>query len=249
MKIWTSEHVFNHPWQTVIQGQFRKYPNPHNPAVTGVDVFNRHVTDGVLHSHRIVTSSWGFPSWVIPIVGGDGSGHAYEYSSVDPVSRMMRMRTRNLSLSNVVTMEETMSYTPHPQDPTKTLLKQETEVTVRGLPLCNYLENVIVNTATSNASKGRQAIDWIVAKIGVECGSIQTEVSRVMQTVEQKLERLGSECDTIQTEVTNRVKTSVEESLVTPAKRSLEEMQKDLKKIGSMACPPMLHAEESNKTD
>ena len=58
MKIWTSEHVFNHNWDTVVQSQFRKYPNPHNTAVLGTDVYDRRVDPktGILHSHRIITS-------------------------------------------------------------------------------------------------------------------------------------------------------------------------------------------------
>ena len=57
MKIWTSEHVFNHSWETVTQGQWQKYPNPHNQAVLGTDVVDRRVVDGVLHSHRSVSQS------------------------------------------------------------------------------------------------------------------------------------------------------------------------------------------------
>ena len=71
MKIWTSEHVFNHNWETVSEckleliktkllylslkvtiGQWQKYPNPINQAVVGTDVVDRKVVDGVLHSHR-----------------------------------------------------------------------------------------------------------------------------------------------------------------------------------------------------
>jgi hypothetical protein len=32
MRIWTSEHIFNHSWETVTEGQWQKYPNPHNQA-------------------------------------------------------------------------------------------------------------------------------------------------------------------------------------------------------------------------
>ena len=58
MKIWTSEHVFNHNWDAVVTSQFRKYPNPHNTAVLGTDVYDRRVDPetGILHSHRIITS-------------------------------------------------------------------------------------------------------------------------------------------------------------------------------------------------
>nr|CAH7739923.1 unnamed protein product [Callosobruchus chinensis] len=63
MKIWTSEHIFNHPWETVATAAWRKYPNPHNTAVIGTDVIERKVVDGELHTHRLVSSIWYFPRW------------------------------------------------------------------------------------------------------------------------------------------------------------------------------------------
>jgi hypothetical protein len=47
----------------VAQAAWRKYPNPMNPAVIGTDVVDRKVVDGVLHTHRLVSSKWGFPRW------------------------------------------------------------------------------------------------------------------------------------------------------------------------------------------
>lgn len=54
---------YSHPWETVATAAWRKYPNPHNPAVIGTDVIERKVVDGVLHTHRLVSSKWYFPSW------------------------------------------------------------------------------------------------------------------------------------------------------------------------------------------
>lgn len=56
-------NVYSHPWETVAQAAWRKYPNPMNPAVIGTDVVDRKVVDGVLHTHRLVSSKWGFPGW------------------------------------------------------------------------------------------------------------------------------------------------------------------------------------------
>ena len=65
MKIWTSEHVFDHPWETVTTAAMQKYPNPMNPSVVGVDVLDRHVDpSGKLHSHRLLSTEWGLPSIV-----------------------------------------------------------------------------------------------------------------------------------------------------------------------------------------
>lgn len=55
----------SHPWDTVIKAAMRKYPNPMNPCVVGVDVLERSVDGrGRLHSHRLLSTEWGLPSLV-----------------------------------------------------------------------------------------------------------------------------------------------------------------------------------------
>jgi len=34
-----------------------------SPGVIGTDVVERKVVDGVLHTHRLVSSKWYFPKW------------------------------------------------------------------------------------------------------------------------------------------------------------------------------------------
>lgn len=53
----------SHPWETVATAAWRKYPNPHNPAVIGTDVVERKVVNGVLRTQRLVSSIWYFPKW------------------------------------------------------------------------------------------------------------------------------------------------------------------------------------------
>lgn len=168
MKIWTSEHTFNHPWETVAQAAWRKYPNPMNPAVIGTDVLDRRVVDGVLHTHRLVSSKWGFPRWAQTILGNPSVCYASELSEVDPGTRQMTLKTRNLSFCRYIAVDEKLSYSPHPQDPSKTLLKQEAVVTVQGVPLHSYVEDLLANKISLNAGKGRQAIEWVISKINTE---------------------------------------------------------------------------------
>lgn len=47
---------------------------------------------------------------------------------------------------------------PHPQDPNKTLLKQEAVVTVEGVPLNNYVEDLLTNRISLNAGKVNYAL-------------------------------------------------------------------------------------------
>jgi hypothetical protein len=52
----------SHPWDTVIKAAMRKYPNPMNPCVVGVDVLERGVDSrGRLHSLRLLSTEWGLP--------------------------------------------------------------------------------------------------------------------------------------------------------------------------------------------
>merc|ERR1712008_519462 len=160
-------------------------------------------------------------------------------------------RSKNMSFCNVVNMEEKMIYTPDPEDPNRTLMKQETVVTVQA-PLTSYMEGIIVNTVTSNSSKGRAAIEWIVEKLGNECRALSLSSS---------LEKLKSEYVDL--------KHQVAESIINPARQSIEELQGELKidlerlskfelaKLGSLELaklrelqlslpsPPTLKAEEN----
>uniref|UniRef100_A0A0A9Y4A5 Protein slowmo n=1 Tax=Lygus hesperus TaxID=30085 RepID=A0A0A9Y4A5_LYGHE len=173
MKIWTSEHTFNHPWETVAQAAWRKYPNPMNPAVIGTDVVERSVVDGVLHTHRLVSSKWGLPSWVQRLIGPANICYASERSVVNPNEKCMTLKTRNLTFGKYVAVDEMVKYTPLPGDPSKTLLTQEAVVTVQGVPLNSYMEDLLTNTIMSNANKGRQAIEWVIDKLDREVTEIR----------------------------------------------------------------------------
>lgn len=217
MKIWTSEHVFNHNWETVTQSQWRKYPNPHNTAVLGTDVIERHVdTNNVLHTQRIITSDWNLAQWVQRLVGANRTAYGFEYSTVDPKNRIMNLRTRNLTFCNWVSMDENMSYIPHPEDPSKTMLKQETVVSVQGVPLTSYMESIIVNTVSNNSGKGRKAIEWVTEKLGTETKNLSTSLDRIKYEIVD-------------------LKNVVEDRLIATAKASIDELQRDLRKIH----PPM----------
>ncbi|XP_060026221.1 PRELI domain containing protein 3A isoform X3 [Lagenorhynchus albirostris] len=99
MRVWSSEHVFGHPWDTVIKAAMRKYPNPMNPSVVGVDVLERSVDSrGRLHSHRLLSTEWGLPSLVRAILGTSRTlTYIREHSVVDPVGKKMELCSTNVS--------------------------------------------------------------------------------------------------------------------------------------------------------
>ncbi|XP_015177087.1 PREDICTED: protein slowmo [Polistes dominula] len=168
MRIWRSEHTFNHTWETVTQAAWRKYPNPINSSIIGTDVIDRKVIDGILHTHRLVSSRFGFPRWAQALIGHAKICYASEKSEVDPVNREMTLKTRNLTFCNHIAVDETVRYTPHPNDPEKTLLQQEAVVTVSGVPLTHYMEELLTSKICFNSGMGRQAMEWVIEKLHLE---------------------------------------------------------------------------------
>lgn len=120
-----------------------------------------------------------------------------------------------LSLCNYIAVDETVKYVPDPSDPQrKTLLRQEAVVTVQGVPLGNRVENLMTNTISVNARKGRQAIEWVISKIEAEV---------------QELKNL---------ELINQTKKSIDD-FTSSAKKSMDELSTAAKKsFDSFAGPP-----------
>ncbi|XP_076112186.1 PRELI domain containing protein 3B-like isoform X3 [Mytilus galloprovincialis] len=178
MKIWTSEHTFEHSWDTIVQAAWKKYPNPLNPAVIGTDVLDRKVdSKGVLKTHRLMTTQWGLPNWAKKMVGISDDCYVIEKSDVDLKTNTMSIKSRNLTWCNLVTIDEKLVYATHPDDSSKTHLKQEAVVNIKGVPLSSYLENMITQNINNNAQKGREGLEWVVRKIKVEAETLQTEAA------------------------------------------------------------------------
>lgn len=152
MKTWFSEYTFKHNWETVVQATARKYPNPHNNSVTAIDVLERRLcpTSGALISHRLVSSEFA-------VARNFGRLYASELTAIDPRERRMVMRTKNLSLCSLLTATERLEYKAHPDNPEWTQLTQSIEI--NAFPT---IADSVVKISSSNASKGREAIEWVI---------------------------------------------------------------------------------------
>lgn len=164
MKIWSTEHHFSYPWETVVKAAMRKYPNPMNPNVTGVDVLEREVdTRGRLHSHRLLSTEWGLPSLVRAILGTTHTQtYVTEHSIVDREEKKMELCSTNITLTNLISVDERLVYQPHPENPHVTVLTQEAIISVKGVSLSSYLESMMARRMSANARKGWDAIEWII---------------------------------------------------------------------------------------
>ena len=186
MKIWTSDHVFDHPWETVVHAAFRKYPNPMNKAITAIDVVRQDVDKGVIKSERLLQSRFHIPSWVTSLTGFSGQQYSHEYTEIDPANRSMTLSTRNLNAISFLRVDERLTYSPDPADPQRTILKQEASVSVNLPTFKSYCESAFMNIYQTNALKGRSGVEWVIESLKREYNEISSKVSTEMQDLPNK---------------------------------------------------------------
>lgn len=58
-----------------------------------------------------------------------------------------------ISLGNHVSVDEIVTYSPHPENPETTLLTQQAVISIQGVPLIDHLERLLTITMEQNANK------------------------------------------------------------------------------------------------
>uniref|UniRef100_A0A1B0C2L8 PRELI/MSF1 domain-containing protein n=1 Tax=Glossina palpalis gambiensis TaxID=67801 RepID=A0A1B0C2L8_9MUSC len=83
---------------------------------------------------------------------------ATECSTQDRNKRQMMLKPTNLTHCRHISADEVLYYKPHPTNSWKTLLKQEASISVRGVTLSHYMEDLLTSATSKNAGKGRQGL-------------------------------------------------------------------------------------------
>jgi len=162
-----------------------------NPSVIAIDTVDRKVEDGVLKSQRLICADWSLPHWAVRLLGAEPT-FAIEHSEVDPSNKRMTMSSKNLTFCNKLSVMEKVTYLPNPNNRETTLLKQESVVTVHGVPLSSYFEQFITNTISGNANKGRQAMEWVIGKINNEVQELTKSVDELAASARRLQEEMAN---------------------------------------------------------
>ncbi|KAJ3107609.1 hypothetical protein HDU97_003603 [Phlyctochytrium planicorne] len=130
VKFWNFSFSFDHPWSTVTQAIWRKYPNPFASHVLTADVIDRTVDPdtGFLVTTRLFLKQGNLPKWGRQFMNAP-EAFILEISTVDPKGKTMETITRNLSHVKLMLVEERQIVRPHPDDPiNRTELKTEARI-------------------------------------------------------------------------------------------------------------------------
>jgi len=191
MKFWHSSHTFEHPWSTVTQAFWRKYPNDYQTVVYGTDTIDRFVApDGKLHSTRLIISDWNIPGFM-KFFFGDARGYAVEYSIVDPVKQTLTLKSQNINAASMFKMREDIVYKSVGET---TSLEHEAKILFSASRLFDdAAENWLFDTLTVSACKGLKAMDSVIDKVEVEMQSAIATIDELSSETRKSVDLLATD--------------------------------------------------------
>jgi len=166
VKLFSTEHTFNHPFERVTSAFWRKYPNDAAAHVKAIDITDRRVdANGRLITNRIMSCESALPSWA-RAAGLPSLCYVAECSVVDPVSKQMVVKSCNLSGAAIMTVEETCTYSQCPERPTAaTHYKQEAKITAFLPFISGKFESYSFASLQSKSKEGMAVVESLCQRI------------------------------------------------------------------------------------
>jgi len=169
MKFFSSQCSFDYPWDHVSASTWRKYPNEMSTHVVAVDVLRREFDKktGILTTERLITCRQNIPNWLLAVVGGRNISYVREVSEVDPMQKTLTLRSQNLTMCNLLSVQEIVTYSPDRSDPSKTIFDQQARIVAYAAiqRLCNKIEDWSVERFKQNADIGKIGFEMVLNRL------------------------------------------------------------------------------------
>jgi hypothetical protein len=265
VKLFQTEHTYQHPWAHVTSAFWRKYPNPLATHVKQIDCYDRkliprqrqtstntataaataaaasatasvsvpassvsaplsrsvynpsslvarqapslrpttqltHETTSerkrpasapepvamMLVTNRLVACESSVPSWMAAL-GIPTQAYAAETCVVDPASKEMVIKSRNITGSSIMTIEETCRYAPHSENPNWTHYTQTAKITAFLPFMSSGLESYSFSSMHEKSKKGLETIEVLCQRIKSEGLDSISSLSDTFSTLVAKL--------------------------------------------------------------
>lgn len=126
MKEFEGTHTFRSPWNQIAIAFWKRYPNKHSKHVLSEDILDRKVdSSGQLVTKRLFVKTNSTPKWIERLMKTKNV-HILEESIVDPIRQTLTTITRNLGMTNLMTVKETCVYKPHQDNKSWTIVERKT---------------------------------------------------------------------------------------------------------------------------
>ena len=165
MKDTEFQHEYDFDWDRVTSSFWKKYWHP-SCAQSRALVLNREIdSEGRLVTKRLHVIYQDVPSFIKAIVGNVVT-YAGEESIVDPKKKTLTLRTKNLCMTCLASVDEYCVYSACADDPHKTEYMKKMSVQGWLTGFINYrLENWFVDTDKQNRGKGINVMDDIIGGV------------------------------------------------------------------------------------
>jgi hypothetical protein len=126
MRKYEGTNTFQYSWQDIAVAFWNRYPNKHSKHVLSEDIIDRRVDQsGQLITRRLFVKTNSCPKWIERLMRTKNV-HILEESYVDPFRRTLTTTTRNLGMTNLMTIEENCVYKQHPENNLWTVVERKT---------------------------------------------------------------------------------------------------------------------------
>ncbi|KAJ1670196.1 hypothetical protein GGF38_001690, partial [Coemansia sp. RSA 25] len=150
----------NYSWNTVSFAFLNRYPNPFALHVLSADTLDQRIdaVTGELRITRLLRKTNSVPRWARGIMGGNDA-YILEEVVVDRGSGRLVAKTRNITHTRLMKVEERQTLLADPSNGGHTLCKNETSIVSNiGYGLNAKIENFSLSRFTENIAKSRKGM-------------------------------------------------------------------------------------------
>ncbi|KAJ2158720.1 hypothetical protein GGF46_003561 [Coemansia sp. RSA 552] len=154
----------SYSWGTVSYAFLNRYPNPFATHVLSADTLEQRIDSdtGVLHITRLLRKTNSVPRWARGIMRGNDA-YILEDMVVDPAHGRLESRTRNITHTRLLKVEESQTLAADPHDARRTLCTNETcIVSSIGYGLNSRIESFSQSRFADNIAKSRKGMLYVL---------------------------------------------------------------------------------------
>lgn len=197
MRFYNGRDTFDFTWDQVAIGFWSRYPNPHSTHVLSEDVFSRNIINGTLVTKRLLTKTNRMPKWGEMLIGQRVSNcvKVVEESVIDPAKKTMVTYTRNIGLTNILSVEEKCIYQPDPENDSRTQLERQVWISSNITGVSRAVTKFALERFKRNASKASEGFVHVLNNIfgqahPTQMSSMHALTGPRQQAVHQATEKL-----------------------------------------------------------
>lgn len=166
-KYYHTEHTHPFSWDQVARAIFQRYPNPFASHVLSEDTVYREVINGTtLYSRRFLVKTNKIPKWGEKLLAGFARKvPLIEESYVDSRNKTITTYTRNVGMSNFMTVAERVVYKICPHNPGQTIAVKEAWVESKFYGLRTAIKNFGIERFKANTVRATAGFNHVLERL------------------------------------------------------------------------------------